>query len=121
MVYFLYFLAFILLSYGLLCLVFGEKEGRIFNFLFFLFPYRIWAIFLLILSGLFWQAGPMVNYGLIAILFSGIFCFGGMAMLFLPEKRIRKEVQKWEFLPTGKKRIRGIFFLLLALILYFSV
>ncbi len=117
MSYFLYFLSFILFCYGIVCLFLNRKEERIFHILAYLVPFWAWGIIFLFISIFFWHYRLIASYPIISIVFFILFLVKGLAVIFLPKRKIKKNIEAWENFPIKKKKLFSVVFILMAFLI----
>ncbi len=105
-------------SFGLM--IRPKRGKRVAYNLIYLLPFWSWGVALLTLSSLAWHSVdeaslPVVTYLTFAILFSG-----GLLLLFLPKRRIKKALEL--FLASNDRKVRSIAvaILFIALMILFS-
>jgi len=97
--------------------VIPKKEKRIFHVTAYIMPFWAWGVFFLVVSGIFYcfRFDNSINFFL-----SLVFLLKGLSLLFLPKRKIKKMIERWENSSCLKKKIFGISLILLVLFLIFK-
>jgi hypothetical protein len=112
--YLLYFIFFLVVCYGVLCLINHKKEKRIFHVLAYIAPFWVWGTFFLLLSLIIWNFRSSIDVGL-PFFWATVFFFKGIYLDFAPKRKIKKNIEFWENFPERKKRIVGALLIILVI------
>ncbi len=97
------------------------KRGKRFAYnIIYLLPFWVWGVMFLILSSLVWHSRDDATLTVLAYLAFITLFAGGLILLFLPKRRIKKALEL--FLSSSEKKVRliGTTTLLVALMILLS-
>jgi len=105
-----------------IALILQPKRGkRIVYNLIYLLPLWSWGIIVLVLSALIWHSKTISSFPFLTYLIFALLFIKGLAILFLPKRRVKKSLE-W-FLASDEKSIRAlaIVSLIIGLLILLSV
>lgn len=121
MEYFLYLLGGVIGICAVIIMIYPKKGKRIIYNLTYLLPFWSWGIIFLFLSALVWYSRISSSSLILSQIVFILFFAGGISLLFLPKRKIKKMLERELNLPEKNIRIFAIILLVIAFMIFLSV
>ncbi len=100
MQYLSYLIAFLLFFFGVIVILKPKKANRIIHVASYFLPFWVWGLIIITFSLIFWQFKTAMILGFFLLL-------AGSALIFYPNRKIKKGIEKWQNLPYKTKKAHG--------------